>query len=194
MSSSKGRVVKACVQAGIGLMLVMTALVCYWGYFQYFYELTFLSNFLAGIFFLLAAMRTARGRDAPQVLYLCFTVLLFLVFVVCMAFLGSFTITGVFAFVHIVNPLAVTAYFLAACGTRGMQPAALAAPLAMPLAYLVFALFFGAATGNHIYFFLDYQARGIWYTVLFILAAGVFLILVSALFVFLNRCIHKKWG
>lgn len=192
MSLNRQRLIKACVQAGIGLMLTATVLACYIGYYQYFYELTFISNFLAGAFFLYAAVRTAMGRGVPQVLYLCFAVLLFLVFVICLAFLNFFNTSGLFLFVHVVNPLAVAAYFLAACDTQGMKPPCLLAPLAMPLAYIVFALFFGAATGQHIYFFLDYKTRGIGYTAVFILAAGAFLFLASALFVFANRRLHKK--
>lgn len=194
MSLSRIRPIKACVQAGIGLMLSVTVLVCYIGYYQYFYELTFLSNFLTGVFFLYAAICTAAGREAPRILYLCFTVLLFLVFVICVGFPDFFNTAGLFAFIHIVNPLVVAAYFLAACDTQGMKLPCFLAPLAMPLAYILFALIFGAATGQHIYFFLDYQTRGIGYTVAFILAAGVFLLLASALFVFLNRCLHKNKG
>lgn len=61
----------------------------------------------------------------------------------------------------------------------------------MPTAYLIFALLFGAITGNYIYFFLDYAKYGVGYTILFILGILMGLIAVSFGLYFLNRLIHK---
>ena len=48
----------------------------------------------------------------PQILFLDFTILLLIVFGVCMAFVAEFNFEGGFAFLHIVNPLLMFIFYL----------------------------------------------------------------------------------
>lgn len=187
-----GKYIRAAAQLAIGILLTVSALALYWRYLRFMYELTFMSNFLGGIFFLAAGACTLMGRKVPQVLYLCFTVLLLLVMGTCLAFSGNFSFSGAFLFLHLLDPLAAAAYFVAASDMGEVPGRLVPAAVLMPAAYLLFALVFGAATGNYIYFFLDYGQVGIGYTVLFILAAAAALLLVSWLLWLGNRFL-RKW-
>ena len=181
------RRILAVVQLGTGLMLTGAALALYLRYLQYTYELTFLSNFCTGVFLIAAGVRGVKGRSVPQLPYLCFTVLLFLVMATSLAFSGNFSFSGPALFLHLINPLAVIACFFFASDMRQVPRKLVPAAVLMPAAYLLFALIFGAVTGNHIYFFLDYGQVGIAYTVIFVLAAGAALLLVSWLLWRVNR-------
>ena len=189
---TKKRIPAAAAQLGIGLLLTASATALYWQYLRFMYELTFMSNFCAGLFFLVAGICTWRGRKVPQVLYLCFAVLLLLVMAVCLAFSGNFSFSGAFLFLHLINPLAALAYFLFAADMRKVSRKLLPSAVLMPGTYLIFALIFGALTGNYIYFFLDYGQVGIAYTALFILAAAGALLAVSWLLWRVNRLTRKN--
>lgn len=185
------RHILAAVQAGLGLLLVVSAVALYWQYPRFMYELTFMSNFCAGLFFLAAGGCTWQGRRTPPVLSLCFTVLLLLVMGICLAFSGNFSFSGAFLFLHLLNPLAVLAYFFGAVDMGPVRPGMLWAVLVMPLAYLVFAVLFGRATGNYIYFFLDYGQVGLSYTILFIAAAAGALALAGWLLWLVNQLLRR---
>lgn len=185
------RVVLSGIQLGIGLLLALSAMALYWQYPRFMYELTFLSNFCAGLFFCTAGVCAWLGKRTPQILYLCFAVLLFLVMAVCLAFSGNFSFTGAFLFLHLIDPLAVLAYFFLAADMRSVPGKLLPMALLMPMAYLAFALIFGAKTQNYIYFFLDYNQVGIGYTLGFIFIAGGALLLVSWVFWRVNRLLRS---
>lgn len=182
--------VLAGVQLGIGLLLTASALALYFNYLRFMYELTFMSNFISGLFFLTAGALTLAGRRIPQILYLCFTVLLILVMGTCLAFMSNFSFSGSFLFLHLIDPLVVTAYFVIASDMREVPLKFVPAAVLMPAAYLLFALIFGAATGNYIYFFLDYGQMGIAYTITYILAAAAALLLISWLLWLGNRLVR----
>lgn len=179
-------------QIGIGILLTASALALYYNYLRFMYELTFMSNFLGGMFFLAAGVCALMGRRVPQALYLCFTVLLLLVMGTCLAFSGNFSFSGSFLFLHLINPLVVTAYFAAASDMREVPLKLVPSAVLMPAGYLLFALIFGAATGNYIYFFLDYGQVGAAYTVAFILAAAAALLLISWLLWMVNRLLRGR--
>ena len=136
----------AVAQLGIDLLLTASALALYWQYLRFMYELTFMSNFLAGIFFLAAGIYTLLGRRVPQVWYLCFAVLLILVMGTCLMFSGNFSFSGAFLLLYLIDPLLVTVYFFIAADMREVPLKWVTAPVLMPGAYLAFALVFGAVT------------------------------------------------
>ena len=181
----------AIAQLAIGILLTASALALYWKYLRFMYELTFMSNFLAGIFFLAAGACTLMGRKVPQAPYLCFTVLLLLVMGTCLVFSGNFSFSGSFLFLHLLNPLAATVYFIFAADMRQVPLKWVPFAVFLPGAYLLFALVFGAVTGNYIYFFLDYGQVGAAYTVIFIIAAAAGLLIISWLLWLGNRLLRK---
>lgn len=173
----------------LSVVFIFTAIYSYSGVISY--ELTFLSNFLTGLFLLSVAILWLCNKNVPQYLFLDFTILLMIVFGVCMAFVSEFNFKGGFTFLHIVNPLLMLVFYLFISNQTNLKGQFLLTVLVMPIAYLIFALIFGAATGNYIYFFLDYTKYGAAYTILFVLGILIGIFVITVGLYYLNRLIHK---
>lgn len=186
------RIIKICFAFALAFVFVFTAIYSYADDLKYTYELTFLSNISTGLFLLVVGILWLCNKSVPQFLFLDFTILLLIVFGVCMAFVAEFNFAGGFAFLHIVNPLLMLAFYLFLSNQSKIKWQFLFTILAMPIIYMIFALIFGATTGNYIYFFLDYTKYGVGYTLLFVLGIAVGLVAVGTGLYFLNRQIHKR--
>lgn len=191
MNSKASRKIKISLAFAIAFVFIFTVLYSYRDDIKYAYELTFLSNFLTGLFLLSVGFLWLCNKSIPQFLFLDFTILLLIVFSVCMAFVAEFNFEGGFAFLHIVNPLLMFVFYMLLSNQTKVKWQFLFTALVMPIAYLIFALIFGATTGNYIYFFLDYTEYGTAYTILFVLGILIGLIAISVGLYFLNRLIHK---
>lgn len=176
----------------LAFVFVFTAIYSYADNWQYTYELTFLSNISTGLFLSVVGILLLCNKSVLQFLFLDFTILLLIVFGVSLAFAAEFNFAGGFAFLHIVNPLLMLAFYLFLSDQTKVKWQFLFTILAMPMVYMIFAFIFGATTGIYIYFFLDYTKFGVGYTVLFILGIAVGLVAVGAGLYFLNRSIHKR--
>ena len=194
MSEKTLKIIKISLSFVIAFVLVFTSLFTYREHLAETYELTFLSSFAVGIFFIVADILLLLNKHIPQILYLCATILLLIVFFVCIAFSNHFQMNGGFVFLHIVNPLLVLAYYLIFCDLSKTTAKLVPTVAAIPLLYLAFVLIFGSITGNYIYFFMNYEKVGIWYSVLFILSilAGIFAI--GFTLYYFNRLIHKLFN
>lgn len=175
----------------MSLLFISMALREYRVKFDHIYELTFLSNFIAGVFLGAAGILKCFGRKVPQVLYLDFAVLLMIVFGVTSLFSGHFTLDGAMLYLHAIDPIVLLAYYFLFSNQVDTKPKAVLTAFAMPLAYLIFAVLFGQATGKYIYFFLDYKWYGLDYTISFVAGIAVGTILFSFLLWFLNRLFHN---
>lgn len=175
----------------IGLVLIVTSLFTYREHLAETYELTFLSSFAVGIFFVVSGILLSLNKSIPQIFYLCATILLLIVFFVCIAFSNQFQMSGGFVFLHIINPILVLAYFLLLSSLTETKVKLVPSVAVIPLLYLVFVLIFGSITGNYIYFFMNYEKVGIGYSVLFIsgILAGIFVF--GFVLYFLNRLIQR---
>lgn len=191
MNGKTLKIIKICTSFALGLLFLFTSLFTYREHMPEAYELTFLSSFGAGICFVLSGFSIFFDREFPPIVYLCASVLLLIVFFVCIAFVNQFRFDGGFAFLHVVNPLLALLYYLILCDMRGAKMRFVPLVSAVPLAYLVFVIIFGSVTGNFIYFFMNYKQFGIWYPVVFILAilAGIFA--VGYALYFLNRLLQR---
>ena len=185
------RIIKICSAFALAFAFVFSAFYSYADDLKYTYELTFLSNLSTGLFLSVVGILWLCHKSIPQFLFLDFTILLLIVFGVCMAFAAEFNFVGGFAFLHIVNPLLMLAFYLFLSNQINVKWQFLFTILTMPIIYIIFALIFGATTGNYIYFFLDYTKYGVGYTILFILGIAVGLVAVGTGLYFLNRLIHK---
>lgn len=183
---------KSIISVILGLMFISTAIVAYWGNFQYIYELTFLSNTATGLFLLIAAVLGRKEKEIPQILYLDFTMLLFMVFLICIAFINEFNFTGAIFFLHVINPLALMLFFFIYNDMSKINNILhVFTVLIIPFAYLTFAVIYGSITGNYIYFFLNYKEKGIAYSIIFILIVSVCLVAIGYGIFFINRFFHK---
>jgi len=177
----------------MGLMFITTVVIAYWGNFQYVYELTFLSNAFTGLFLLITTILKRRGKEISQILYLDFTVLLFMVFLICIAFIGEFKFTGAIFFLHVINPIALMVYFFIYNDMSKISKVVnVLTILIMPFAYLMFAVIYGSITNNYIYFFLNYKEKGIAYSLTFVMIVGVSLVAIGYGFFYFNRYLHMK--
>lgn len=190
--SEKGlKIIKICLSFVIAFVLVFTSLFTYREHLAETYELTFLSSFMVGIFFIVCGMLLLLNKRVPQIITLCATILLLIVFFVCIAFSNQFQMSGGFAFLHIVNPLLVLAYYLFFCDLSKTPVKLVPTVAVIPLLYLVFVLIFGSITGNYIYFFMNYEKVGIWYSVLFIIGILTGIFAFGFALYYLNRFIQK---
>lgn len=176
----------------IGIILILTTIITYLGHFTYLYELTFLSNFGAGIFFIIVAIMNYKNKNIPQIIYLCFTILLLMVFLICIAFITEFNFSGGLLFLHVINPLIVLLYFAYICNMKDVKKVSVLSVLIMPLIYLIFAIIYGNMTENYIYFFLDYKSKGIAFSVAFIFVVALCIVLISYGIYFLNILLHRE--
>jgi len=174
----------------LGILFLITVLYSYWEYMSSFYYMTFLGNFLTGIFLLVVGILWIFNINVPQFLILCFTVLMLLVFGVTMA-TQDFYFSDGYLFLHVINPLLMFIFYLLMSNQKKVKWYFAFTALVMPLAYMIFAFIFGANTGDYIYYYLDYNEFGAGNTALFILGIAVGLIAVSFGLYYLNRLIHK---
>lgn len=191
MSEKVLKLIKICLSFVVAFVLVFTSLFTYREHLAETYELTFLSSFIVGNFFMVCGVLFLFNKRVPQILYLCATILLLIVFFVCIAFSNQFQMSGGFAFLHIVNPLLVMAYYLFLSDLSETTVKLVPTVSVIPLLYLIFILIFGSITGNYIYFFMNYERVGVLYSALFILGILAGLFALGFALYYLNRFIQK---
>lgn len=176
----------------LSILFLTTALYSYRGRFDHLYELTFLSNFLSGLFLLGTAAVLCCKRKVPEILNLDVTMLLVLVLFVCTAFPGEFDFQGTFLFLHLLNPLFMTAYYFLFCDMNEIvKSKSVLCILFLPAAYLMFAGIFGRITGIYIYFFLDVEKSGYIYCMVFVFLLSVILLMLGYGMFRMNRLFFR---
>lgn len=179
--------------AVLAILFISTAVYCYWGAASHIYELTFLSNFSAGLFLMSTAVCEIHKRKVPEILYLDFTMLLLLVFLVCAAFRHQFDFNGMFLFLHMLNPIFLLIYYFLFCNMNLVrQSREVLSVILMPLFYLIFAVIYGQSTGNFIYFFLDVRTNGSLYCISVVLMLTVIQIVIGYALFYLNKLIYRQ--
>lgn len=180
------------VTLGTAVFFISTALYAYRGRSGSLHELTFLSNFLSGVFLSGTFLLRRSGKKVPQILYFDCMMLLFLVLIVCAAFTGVFKFNGMFFCLHMLNPLLMILYYFLFCDMNRVQKTRqVLSALAAPILYLVFAAGYGKVTGDSIYFFLNVKEYGYGYCVSFAAVLSAVLVIIGCAMFFLNRIIHS---
>lgn len=129
----------------------------------YEFELTFLSNSIMGMIFIIGGLiGIIKKRDLPQVIYMNSVVLLQIVFLICMAFFKEFNFSGPFIFLHIVDPIIATIEVYLFCEIR-KNPTVITilSALIFPMAYLTYAIIYGFVSGNWLYGIINIPDRGL---------------------------------
>jgi hypothetical protein len=182
----------------LGILLLVTTGIAYLPKFlvggMYEFELTFLSNLMAGIAFLTGGiLGLVRNKELPRTLYLDTTVLLALVFLTCMAFITEMNFTGAFVFLHVINPiLAILVFVFLTADARPLKKIEILSTIFFPVAYLAYAITYGLLSGYWLYGFINIDKKGILFVSILcvIMAAGI--ILVSLLLYGISQLIYKK--
>lgn len=190
MNGKTLKVIKISLAFALALCLIITSLYTYRKIMRYFYEMSFLGNFITGIFLLAIGIFWILNKQIPQYLDLCFTVLMLLILGVSIVNQDFYFPDG-WGFIHFINPLLTFIFYLFFSDiTRVKWYFALTA-LIMPFAYMIFAFILGTITGNYIYDYLNYNEYGAGNTALFIIVIAIGLVAVSIGLYFLNKLIRK---
>lgn len=197
MTSLNKNRMKPIIESVIGLMLVSTVVIAYAPAPQYLSELTCISNSLIGILLLISAARSfMQKKPLPNLFYSCATVTLLLVFFVCMGSLTGFyhmNFKGAFFFLHVLNPLAVLAYYLLFVNETATprKLGVLFTPCAV-LLYLLFDFIIGKMVGSFRYGFFEVDQLSLVGALIIGVVTYLLVLLIGFLFTQLNALIHKK--
>ncbi|MDE5943499.1 MAG: hypothetical protein K2H30_04750, partial [Clostridia bacterium] len=71
MNEKNLKIIKVCYSFGIAFVLVFSAVFTYREHLAETYELTFLSSFIVGMFFIVSGVLLLINKQIPQILYLC---------------------------------------------------------------------------------------------------------------------------
>lgn len=130
------------VELIIGTIMLASALYTYIPQPQYIHELTFLSNMAGAVLFLSDyALKKAKQKKLPHVLYLAETVTISVVFLISVvgtvSGLAHFNFRGGMFFCHVINPVLVVLYYVFFRGERELRIADLALSPILLSAYLL---------------------------------------------------------
>ncbi len=174
----------------LAILFISMAFYSYRNSIYSFYYMTFLGNFVAGIFLLVVGILYLFRKQIPQFLILCFTILMLLIMGVEIA-LQEFNIEDGMLFLHFLNPALMFIYYLIFSNQTKTKWPLVFTVLVMPVLYMIFAFIFGACTGDYVYYYLDFSYFGVGNTILFILGVGIGLIAIGFGIYYLNRVLHK---
>lgn len=182
----------------IGILLIITALIAYIPEPQFMKELTFISNMLIGILFIVTGVLELTSRRINGIVYAMAAVIHFIVFFITVGGTAmglKFNFKGAMMFLHVINPVLTISYYLTAIKHNNYS---IKMSLLIPVpffCYMVFDYFYGWATGTFMYDIIkapDYT-KGNWF---FGLIAGVlvylFAWLVSLGIYYINKALNKK--
>lgn len=182
--------IKSIVLIIIGLLFVTFTLITYNGYYQYAYELTFISNFLSGIGLIATGILLLLNKKQSNVLLLCCTLLLILVCLVSIFF--NLNMKGWIICLHIIDPILMIVLYFIYSDMNEVNKINVLIIYIVPILYLIFVIVFGSITGNYVYPFLDYNSFGLFNTFLFLVGALMGIGIIGYGLYYLNRFIHKK--
>lgn len=157
-------------------------------------ELTFLSNSMMGMIFIIAGlMGIIKKRDLPHVIYMNCVVLLQIVFLICMAFIKEFNFSGPFIFLHIADPILATIEVLLFCESR-KKPTVITilSALIFPMVYLTYAIIYGYVSGNWLYGIINIPDRGLGFVSCVVLGTAFVIIGLTWFQYWISRKRHQK--
>ncbi len=151
-------------------------------------ELTFISNFFSGIFYIIIGILILVKVKIPQLLFLIPSTLLIIVMLGSIIFQQGFY--GSYLFLHLLNPLLSMIYTLFLtkqdCKLRFVPLASI--PLAV---YYLFSQIFGIITGNFIHSFLDPNQMGTGIMIAIVIGGALCDIAIAYMCYFINKIIVK---
>lgn len=183
--------VKFGVSLGLAILLMAMPFIAYRHEMYKFYQLTFLSNLITGIFFLVVSILTICNKKVPSFLYLIVTPLLLLVCVVSIVY--HFNFRDGYLFLHLLDPILVFAYYIFLTNQNTTKLWQVPFTAVLPFSYLIFAIIRGNIMGDYVYKFLNYNTYGVGNTITFVVVVLIVFSLVSVGILYLNRLIHKKF-
>ncbi len=151
-------------------------------------ELTFISNFFSGIFYIISGILILVKVKIPQLLFLIPSTLLIIVMLGSIIFQQGFY--GSYLFLHLLNPLLSMIYTLfltkQECKLRFVPLASI--PLAV---YYLFSQIYGIITEDFIHSFLDPNQMGAGIMIAIVIGGALCDIAIAYMCYFVNKIIVK---
>lgn len=145
---------KGAAAAVLSAFMSVSLWLIYCGHMKRLFEMTFLSNFLSASVLLFGSLSCIiKERDIPDALYLDCTALLLTVVCVCSVFAPSVTLVFPSVMLHLINPLAMLAFYCFYCDGSSFKAALTA--LIFPWAYYLFMIVYGVVFGESVYPYFD---------------------------------------
>lgn len=181
----------------IAILMISTALLGYLPEPQFMSELTFLSNFIIGLLFLVSAVRLFQKKTPlPNVIFLGSLTTIMLVFLVCAGSLSGvyhMNFKGAYFFLHVVNPLLVLFYYFAFIRESTTEKKRLLFFVPLPaVLYLLMDYIVGEIHGSFQYGFFKPAALNGGSAFLILAMLYVILIALGTALFQINRQVHSK--
>ena len=162
---------------------------------EYLIELTCVSNTLGGLLLLTDGIFSiTKKKTFPNSFYLNVTVSLLVVYFVCMGSLTGaykFNFSGVFFFMHVINPIAFLIYYMFFVNEHDRKiKFALTAPT-MTMTYFLFDYTRYKFTGEFVYGFIKPEELTFAWAIIAAVVIYALLYLFSLSLFMLNRLVHK---
>ncbi|MDD3947690.1 MAG: Pr6Pr family membrane protein [Clostridia bacterium] len=188
------RIIRSVIRFAIALTLICCACIGYWDSPEYMTEYTFLSNFIVGIFLAASALfQLIKKSNIPAVLHLCSVIMLMIGMGICLSDISGFNFSGIFLFLHIINPLLVLAdWFLFVPAGAIKKPQSVLFVTVLPIVYLVFLFVNGYLTGNYLYPIFDVTYMGVASVMTTVIVALIATLLFAYLLYFLNKFFYMR--
>lgn len=190
--------IKSWILLVVGILMLIPVAITYVPYLMehgmYEYELTFLSNLITGVVFIVGGLYgLIKEKQLPQPVYFNSVVLVQLVFLICMAFLAEFNFKGSYLFLHITNPiLATIVFFLCTTPEDHTKGKTVLSALIFPLVYLVYVIIYGYASGYWIYGIVNIPDRGLLFVLSVIAASALGIVALACVQYGLSRLLYRK--
>ncbi len=179
------KIIAGIVSIILGVFFVILPCLEWWGFGL---ELTFISNFFSGIFYIIIGILILVKVKIPQLLFLIPSALLIIVMLGSIIFQQRFY--GSYLFLHLLNPLLSMIYTLfftkQECKLRFVPIPSI--PLAV---YYLFSQIYGIITGDFIHSFLDPNQMGTGIMIAIVIGGALCDIAIAYMCYFVNKIIVK---
>jgi len=158
-------------------------------------ELTFLSNFFAGLLLILDVWLEKKQKSVRQELHLASTAILICVMLISVACIGEANFSGPFMFLHVINPLLATV-LLVTYTYRGVinLRATYLGTFCFSLFYIVYVVLYGWYTDDWLYSIINIREKGLPYVICLFLVMMILLVCIEYALHKLSYRIYKKSG
>lgn len=157
-------------------------------------ELTFLSNFVAGILLLLDSLYgILKKLYIPQSFHLITGSILLCVLLISLLCIGEANFSGVFMFLHVINPLLYAVLVILFTYQRPIKLSfVFIGTLVLTMLYFIYVILYGLYSGDWLYSVINIREKGIGNVVLFYVAAVSCVLLLECLFYKTSKAVSKR--
>ena len=156
-------------------------------------ELTFLSNFGAGLLLLWDGIRSfGKRKHLPQGYHLASSCILLCVLLISVLCIGEANFSGPFLFLHVINPLLVTILTLLYTYQEPLKlHKTMISTLTFATLYLLYVIWYGYRSGDWLYSVINIPESGLLSVLLFYLTAAIGVVILEYIVYRGSRWFHS---